>query len=199
MTEANSTSGEHGDRIKDGAQAAVALRELFPALFAGAPKPVKLRIQTDIETRVPGRFSRQALTAFLRRHTATTAYLAAIVRSSHRFDLDGAPVAELSAEHKAAAQAALTARKEKLKARDAEIEAARRWRAELLRAWQATPLSRANFCALRGVADSALDALLDQAKTEAATAPSTSPKGPRPAKPQHHDRREKRAPRGRAD
>ncbi len=157
--------------VKDGAAAAVLLKELFPALFCGAPKPLKLRIQSDIELRAPGRFSRSALTAFLRRYTATTAYLTAITRSANRFDLDGQPVAELSQEHKAAAREALQQRKARLRARDAEIENARRWRADLLRDWSATNLSRANFCALKGISEEALNPLLEQARAEASGFP----------------------------
>ena len=54
------------------------LKALFPALFAGRPKPVKLRIQADIQERAPGRFSKAQLSAFLRRHTGGTGYLIAL-------------------------------------------------------------------------------------------------------------------------
>ena len=39
------------------------LRQSFPALFVGAPKPLKLRIQLDIQARAPGAFTKQALSA----------------------------------------------------------------------------------------------------------------------------------------
>jgi hypothetical protein len=39
------------------ADAGPRLKALFPALFAGAPKPLKLRIQLDIQARAPGSFS----------------------------------------------------------------------------------------------------------------------------------------------
>lgn len=165
-------ASQQGDVVRDGAAAGAALKLLFPALFVGAPKPIKLRIQSDIESRAPGKFTKQALTAFLRRHTATTAYLKVLTQATHRFDLDGQPVAELSEEHRTAARAALEERRARLRARDAEIEAARKWRAELLRDWGQSSLSRSNFCALKGVADAALDALLAQAKEEAALQPA---------------------------
>ena len=66
------------------------LRQRFPALFAGVPRPLKLRIQADIQQRAPGVFSKAALSAFLRRHTGRTGYLIALTRAPHRFDLDGA-------------------------------------------------------------------------------------------------------------
>ena len=36
------------------------LRQHFPALFGGAPKPLKLRIQADIQARAPGVFAKAA-------------------------------------------------------------------------------------------------------------------------------------------
>ena len=54
------------------------LKSLFPALFAGAVKPLKLRIQVDIQERAPGVFTKQALSAFFRRHTGSTSYLIAV-------------------------------------------------------------------------------------------------------------------------
>src|SRR5438132_7590327 len=76
------------------------LKALFPALFAGAVKPLKLRIQVDIQERAPGVFTKQALSAFFRRHTGSTAYLIAISKAPNRIDLDGQPAGEVSAEHR---------------------------------------------------------------------------------------------------
>ncbi len=49
---------------------------------------------------------------------------------------------------------------------------ARRERALLLRAFESSPLSRANFCALKRIEPAALDALLEQARREAPPAPA---------------------------
>ncbi len=144
-----------------------AMRQRFPALFAGAPKPIKLRIQADIRERAPGVFSKAALSAFLRRHTSRTGYLIALTRSTHRFDLDGAPADEISAEHRQAAADELARRRALREARDAQAQAERRARAELLRAFQGTSLSPANFCALKGVAPEQLEELLGLARKEA--------------------------------
>lgn len=43
---------------------------------------------------------------------------------------------------------------------------ARRGRAQLLRAYETSTISRANFCALKGLTDAALEALLVQARAE---------------------------------
>lgn len=170
----------------DPAACAARLAELFPAVFTpGAPRPLKLRIQPDIQQRAPGVFTKRALSVFLHRHTTSNAYLRALVAASTRSDLDGQPAGEVSAEHRQAAQAeidrrhalhqarrdaerdqrrhARDAEREATKARQAD-EAARRERDALARAWQATTLGRANFCALKGVSEAQLDAALAQAQ-----------------------------------
>ena len=76
------------------------LKQHFPALFTGGAKPVKLRIQQDIQQRAPGVFTRPALSAFLRRYTGSTSYLLALSQATNRFDLDGQPSDELTAEHR---------------------------------------------------------------------------------------------------
>jgi ProP effector len=144
------------------------LRQQFPALFAGATKPLKLRIQADIQERAPGVFTKAALSAFLRRHTGRTGYLIALTRATQRFDLDGAPAGEISAEHRQAALDELARRRALQANREAAEQEQRRQRAELLRAFEGTSLSLANFCALKGVAADALPALLEQARREAA-------------------------------
>jgi hypothetical protein len=48
---------------------------------------------------------------------------------------------------------------------------ARRSRSQLLRAFETTTLTRANFCALKGMKDDALEALLVQARGERGSAP----------------------------
>ena len=157
------------------------LRQQFPALFAGATKPLKLRIQADIQARAPGLFSRTALSAFLRRHTGRTGYLIALTRATQRFDLDGAPAGEISAEHRQAALDELARRRGLQAAREAAEQDQRRRRAELLRAFEGTSLSVANFCALKGVAADELPALLEQARREAAERAQTAvPRRDRP-------------------
>ena len=150
------------------------LAELFPALFSGAPKPLKLRIQVDIQERAPGEFSKQALSAFFRRLTGATSYLVAVSRGKQRFDLDGQPAGELSEEHRQLAADELTRRRANQQARRAQEdaqreqeEAGRRQRFSLLRDFETTKLTTANFCALKGIAPEQLDGLLDQARKEA--------------------------------
>ena len=162
------------------------LKALFPALFTGPAKPLKLRIQVDIQQRAPGVFSRQALSAFFRRHTGSTSYLIAVSKSPHRIDLDGQPAGEVSAEHRQAALDELARRRANSDARREQEEQGRRQRASLLRNFKNTTLTRANFCALNGLAEDALDAVLAQAEQEAkedAARPAPGRQHPRGARP----------------
>jgi rSAM/selenodomain-associated transferase 1 len=171
------------------AACAARLAELFPALFgAGRALPIKLRIQNDIQQRAPGVFTRKSLSPFLHRYTTSTAYLKALVHSPHRFDLDGAPAGDIDDVHRQAATAELerrrglfeakraaerTAANEARRAAEAAArqqqaveEQARRDRAALLRAFESTTLTRANFCALKGIPEAELDGRLHQAWLE---------------------------------
>jgi ProP effector len=172
------------------------LRQHFPALFGAGARPLKLRIQADIQQRAPGVFPRQVLSAFLRRHTGATAYLNAMARGGPRFDLDGQAAGEVAPEHREAAatevarrrgnqQARIEQEREALRQqRDAvrqEREALRReqealqreqyqamrQRASLLYDFENTRLSTANFCVLKGIDPARLDELLAQARLEA--------------------------------
>ena len=160
------------------------LKALFPALFAGAAKPIKLRIQVDIQERAPGVFTKQALSAFFRRHTGSTSYLIAVSKAAHRYDLDGQPAGELSAEHRQIALDELARRRTNQESRRELEEQQRRNRAGLLRDFETTTLTRANFCALKGVALDELDGLLEIARGEAAERaqqrpPAFDQRGPR--------------------
>ena len=162
------------------------LKQLFPALFTGAPKPLKLRIQVDIQERAPGAFTKQALSAFFRRYTGSTAYLIAVSRARHRFDLDGQPNGDLSDEHRKVALDELTRRRTNQDSRLALEEQQRRNRSTLLHDFQATTLTPANFCALKGIAVDELDGYLATARREAeerARHPPTFDARPPPARP----------------
>jgi ProP effector len=180
------------------AACAARLAALFPALFKGQPKPLKLRIQADIQQRAPGLFTRRTLSAFLHRHTTTTAYLIALSQAKERFDLDGAPAGELANEHREAAVTELARRRAvheerraaenaarraaEAQARQANVAAdqARRERTLLLRAFETSTLTRANFCALKRIDEAELDTMLATARQEAAQA-SFDQRPPRPA------------------
>jgi sRNA-binding protein len=204
------------------------LAELFPALFGTPPKPIKLRIQADIQERAPGLFTKKSLSLFLHRHTTSTAYLRALAAGPTRFDLDGQGAGEIAAEHREAAQAEVERRRAIVEAkraaerealreraraehraateqaraqRDAEFDA-RRERAALLRAFETSTLTRANFCALKRITEADLEAQLVLARKEREERPPMPPRiappsadfRPRPA-PRSEQRDDRRGPR----
>jgi len=158
--------------------AAAELKALFPALFTGRAKPVKLRVQADIQERAPGKFSKAQLSAFLRRHTGSTGYLIALTQAKTRFDLDGNPAGEISEEHLNAAKEELARRKglqqerqqQDQQRQQLEIQQ-RRNRGQLLWDFERTTLTEANFCVLKGVVPEELAGLLEIARKERAEAP----------------------------
>lgn len=107
------------------AQTAARLAELFPELFGSTPKPIKLRIQVDIQQRAPGVFTKRVMSIFLSRHTTTTPYLKALVAQTQRYDLDGQPAGEIAAEHKQAATEELARRRQIVEERRAAERATR--------------------------------------------------------------------------
>jgi sRNA-binding protein len=195
------------------AACAARLAELFPALFGpGGPRPLKLRIQADIQQRAPGQFTKKSLSIFLHRYTTGTPYLIALTKAPARIDLDGQPAGELAAEHREAAVTELARRRgmhearraaENAARREAEAAArqqhaaqadARRDRAALLRAFETTTLTPANFCALKRIAEADLQAALTLARQERAEGPQERP--PEPRQDQRRDpRHDNRSPR----
>lgn len=174
------------------AACAAQLKQLFPALFGGTAKPLKLRIQADIQERAPGLFTKQLLSAVLRRHTGAHAYLVSLTRATHRFDLDGAPAGELSAEHRQAAVDELAQRRSNQMSRLALEEEQRHNRATLLHDFEQTTLTPANFSALKGITLEAMEGYLATAREEAQV---RNQQAQRPAFNDHH-RPEQRARRG---
>jgi sRNA-binding protein len=183
---------------------------------AGRALPLKLRIQADIQQRAPGLFNKKSLSIFLHRYTTGNAYLKALAQAPHRFDLDGAPSGEVNDEHRSAAVAELERRKaifedrrhaEREMQREAAVAArraqaaqqaarhaahdaaeadARRERAAVLRAFEATTLTSANFCALKGLVEADLPALLERARlerTQRAAEPQPAHAPQRPQRP----------------
>jgi sRNA-binding protein len=163
---------------------------------AGRALPIKLRIQADIQARAPGLVNKKSLSVFLHRYTTSTAYLKALATQAQRIDLDGAPAGDIEALHRDAALAEVERRKQMFEdrralerdqqraaaqearraqnaqaaarhaARDHAEGEARRNRALLLRAFETATLTKANFCALKGISESELDAQVALAKQE---------------------------------
>ena len=177
------------------------LKQLFPALFSNPPKPLKLRIQADIQARTPGQFTKPQLSAFLRRYTGSHAYLNALVKATHRFDLDGNPGDELSDEHRVAATEELARRRANTQARIALENEQRANRATLLKEFEANTLPAAEFAAAKGVPEAELEPLIARARKEALEPPpapafNRDRRGPNPNHgPRPEGRRNARPPR----
>ena len=167
------------------------LKQRWPALFAGAAKPIKLRIQKDIQERDPGAFTRSVLSGFLHRHTGSSSYLLAVSKGGPRFDLDGKPDGEITEEHRKVASEELARRRANQSARIELEQQQRRNRAGLLHDFERTTLTRANFCALKGVAESELDGLLAIAREEVAQAPMAPRDRAPAARREPHARRQR--------
>ncbi len=199
------------------AATAAQLAPLFPAAFGpGVFLPLKLGIQADIQQRAPGVFTKKSLSAFLHRHTTSTAYLKALVGAAQRVDLDGQPAGDVADLHRTAATGELERRRALHDARRAAerqaqraahdearqahsaAEAAQRERAALLRAYETSTLTRANFCALKGLTETDLDAGLALAREERdRRASQPQPQRQPPQRPQPGDAaRSDRDPRG---
>lgn len=169
----------------DPAWCSAELKRRFPALFTGGPKPIKLRIQQDIQERAPGVFSKQMLSAYFRRLTGSTSYLIALTRAKERYDLDGQSAGELSDEHRQAAVQELERRRAVRHEREEREFQEQRARATLLRDFERTTLTPANFCALKGIDPAALEPLLARARAEAAAWAEQRPRPDRDRPPPH--------------
>jgi ProP effector len=176
------------------------LKKLYPALFSNPPKPLKLRIQADIQARSPGAFTKPQLSAFLRRYTGSHAYLNALVKATHRFDLDGHPGDELSEEHRNAANEELARRRANTQARIALENEQRANRATLLVEYEANTLPAAEFAAAKGVPEAELEPLIARARKEALEPPpapafNRDRRGPNPNRGPRPDGQGPRGPR----
>ncbi|PTD97400.1 ProQ/FINO family protein [Pseudothauera lacus] len=105
---------ETSDHSAANAAPAIEPRELLKRLQAASPtfrdcRPLAIRIDAAIHERFP-EFSRKALRAALRLHTASTRYLKAVEKGEQRFDLDGNPAGEVSAEQRSHAATLLKER-----------------------------------------------------------------------------------------
>jgi ProP effector len=177
--------------IPDLAPAACAakLAELFPAVFTpGQPQPLKLRIQADIQELAPGTFTRKALSAFLHRHTTSTAYLRALLAAPNRIDLSGQPAGEVATEHRAAATLELQRRRDLFEARRVAERQAQREAQRL--AQQAVQGHLQQVQAEPG------DALAAPGAAADSRAPHTAPTDTRRPRPPHRDARRGQPTRG---
>ena len=91
--------------------------ERYPEAFAFRRVPLKVGVHHQILAELG--CHPYALSAVMRQWCGHTAYLASVVKGTHRHDLDGKQVAELTDEERASAKVELQATQERLRARRA--------------------------------------------------------------------------------
>ena len=117
------------------------LREISPT-FRDC-KPVALRIDKTIMERMP-EVERKVVRSAMRMHTASTRYLKAMEKATHRYDLDGKEDGEVSEEHRTHAAQTLKQRFADVakRKRDQQKEEQERRRAEEAERRRADKLSQ---------------------------------------------------------
>lgn len=96
------------------AEMRVLLAALFPAVFSGSRKPLKIGIDQDLHLALTGtKFSQlDQVQAFLARWTRLYPYVKAVAEGGPRYDLVGQPNGVVSAAARTRAQAAMLTFKE---------------------------------------------------------------------------------------
>jgi ProP effector len=175
------------------------LAELFPALFqpaSAAPpqpvKPIKLRIQVDIQERAPGVFTKRILGIYFSRYTTSNAYLKALTQAPSRFDLDGNAAGEIDIVHRTAAVEELARRRDIAQTkRQAEMQAQReRQRAQATQ--QAPAEGAANNAPPMERPPARPTRRNDERRPPGPPRSEHGPRGPRPPRPDATPRRDPR-------
>lgn len=108
----------------------VALMASFTVFRTG--QPLAIGIHKAIQTRLPD-ISESALRLTLKAYTASTKYLKAIANSQQRFDLDGKPAGEITAEQRQQALEELKERFRKIAERKSAEQATKERQDKLLK------------------------------------------------------------------
>jgi len=140
------------------------LAQFHPALFGARFLPLKLGIFHDLVAAHPEAFTKEELKAALGVHARSTRYLDAVASGTKRHDLDGNPVEDLSPEHVHHAVMEVFKRR-----RQRSKEDLKPWVvARLVRAIDASRLSREEYTERVGAKDDEAHALLAAAFAEIA-------------------------------
>jgi ProP effector len=135
------------------------LAHLHPQLFGARFLPLKVGIFQDILAAHPDVFTKEALKAALGFHARSTRYLEAVANGEQRHDLAGNPVEPIAPEHVHHAIMEVFKRRQQRSKQDL-----RPWVvARLVRAIDASQLSREDYLARANARDDAAVALLDEA------------------------------------
>jgi ProP effector len=145
------------------------LFELYPHLFGQRFLPLKLGAFQDLLAAHPDVFERQSLKAALGVHARSTAYLQSVASGTPRHDLQGQVVEPVALEHVFFAALELYHRRQARKGLSAQDQAQNqtRLRKQLLGAYEASGLSRADYLALLPAHDDVVARLLAEAMDQA--------------------------------
>lgn len=144
------------------------LAALYPKHFGAEFLPLKRGIFQDLRDAHPDAFTPEDLKEALGQHTRSTKYLQSVAAARPRHDLAGEPVEELAAEHVYQALMELWRRRGN-RTPEAGRQALRdEWRQRIVRAFEASGLSRDAYAEKVRTRDEAAGALLDEALAESA-------------------------------
>lgn len=144
------------------------LAALYPRHFGAEFLPLKRGIFQDLRDAHPDAFTPEDLKEALGQHTRSTKYLQSVAAARPRHDLAGQPVEELAAEHVYQALMELWRRRGN-RTPEAGRQALRdEWRQRIVRAFEASGLSRDAYAEKVRTRDEAAGALLDEALAESA-------------------------------
>jgi ProP effector len=117
------------------------LFELYPHLFGSAFLPLKLGTYQDLMAAHPEVFQKDSLKAALGFHARSTRYLQCVVAGHKRHDLQGNPVEDVAPEHVYVSLLQLFSRRQARSKIDLRSE----FRAQLVKAFEASGLSRQDY------------------------------------------------------
>jgi sRNA-binding protein len=132
---------------------------LYPQLFGARFLPLKLGVFQELLAKHPEQFEKESLKAALGIHTRSTRYLQCVAAGNQRHDLAGEPVDALAPEHVLAALLELHRRRQ---ARTPE-DLAPKLRAQIIKAFEASGLSKHDYLIRVQTKDEATNDLLAQA------------------------------------
>ena len=135
------------------------LFELYPHLFGAEFLPLKLGIFQELLAAHPEHFTRDALKAALGVHTRSTRYLQSVAAGKRRHDLAGVAVEPVAPEHVCLALLELFRRKQGRTQEDLRPK----FRAQLVRAFEASGLTPQEYRAKVQTSDASANALLEEA------------------------------------
>jgi len=138
------------------------LFELYPHLFGERFLPLKLGVFQELLAAHPDDFKRDMLKAALGVHTRSTRYLQSVASGFKRHDLQGQPVEDVAPEHVFLSIVELFQRRQARSNDDLRPKL----RTQLMRAYDASRLSRQDYLACLGTPAETIQGVLDDALAE---------------------------------